>query len=456
VRTTAYATAIPTHALAPVAPPAGRRHDGEGRLCHLRMLDRAVDSVGSACRVYDGAGMCNWPRCNASGWIILCLVTLPNGFGCGRGRLGLGSRDAGAPDRVADVPLPTDQPTGLRDAGLPDLAPGLGAETRDLAEAWDVATEASELAADAGLSEVATVDAGNGADACIPIGCHDPICVSTYCGKIGDGCGGTLDCGNQCPAGQMCAVAEGLCRSEINCVALTCDNGTPSRYCGDIGDGCGGALHCGTDCGRAGWVCENHICVGRPPACELVTCDTPAERLCGKVADGCGGILDCGLACPQAGWFCSSAGRCVGGRDCVPASCSGPSGEEYCQTIGDGCGSRLECSRSCSASALTCRDNLCVATVGCPTVGCVLADGGHYCGVIGDGCGGAQDCGATCSDGSACGSVRANECGAGTSSPPPAPPKRPLPAPPVPVPGWRAPVPPPPPLCLTPPPVPQP
>ena len=353
--------------------------------------------------MYDGRGMCSRQRSNASGWFVLWLVTLPVGLGCGRGPFRLGNRDAGGPDRVADVPLPTDQPTGSRDVGLPEVPPDLGAETRDLAvPAWDVATETRDLAAEAGPPEVATIDVGHGADACIPIGCHDPICIFDYCGKIGDGCGGTLDCGNQCPVGQVCAAADGMCRGDATCVALTCDNGTPGRYCGDIGDGCGGALHCGTDCGRVGWVCENHICVGGP--------------------------------------------------DCGPGSCDGPSGEQYCGTIGDGCGGRLACSSSCSGSGRTCRDNLCVETVGCPKVGCGLADGGRYCGVIGDGCGGAQDCGATCPDGSACGSVRANECGAGTSSPP-ASPKLPLPAPPVPM---LDPVPPPPPLCLPPPPAPQP
>jgi hypothetical protein len=71
---------------------------------------------------------------------------------------------------VADVLLPTDQPTGLHDVGL-------------AVEARDVATEARGSAA----------DAGRGADACIPIACYDPICSFNYCGKIGDGCGGTLE-----------------------------------------------------------------------------------------------------------------------------------------------------------------------------------------------------------------------------------------------------------------------
>jgi len=208
--------------------------------------------------------------------------------------------------------------------------------------------------------------AGFAGQNCIPIGCHDAICDLDYCGKIGDGCGGALDCGMACRVGQLCNTARGMCMGDASCLPLTCDNGTPGNYCGDIGDGCLGVLHCPTDCNLAGWTCENHICVVRPPAGEFLTCATPAERWCGKIADGCGGILDCGLQCPQPGWLCSLDGRCVGGKDCVPVSCDGPAGERYCGTIGDGCGGRLECTRACSGSGLSCRDNLCVETAGCP------------------------------------------------------------------------------------------
>jgi hypothetical protein len=432
--------------------------------------------------VYDRGGMCSRQQFDANAWRVPCLVVLCLGLGCARGPLKAGSKDAGTPDRtaLADVPLSTDEASETRDVGVPDELSDLAAEAREsaaelpnlAAEARESAAEvqdsalavrdsgpeAQDMAVDARPSEAGTVDAAGGVDACIPIGCHDSICDLDYCGKIGDGCGGTLDCGMACRAGQLCNTARGTCMGDWSCVSLTCDIGTPGNYCGDIGDGCLGVLHCPTDCNLAGWTCENHICVGRPPACEFRTCDTPAEQRCGKIADGCGGILDCGLQCAQPGWLCSAAhGRCVGGKDCVPVSCDGPAGEQYCGTIGDGCGGSLECTRTCSGSGLSCRDNLCVETAGCPKVNCVLADGGHYCGVIGDGCGGAQDCGVTCPDGSVCGGVRPNECGTGTSSPPLAAPKLPLLAPPPPVPGWPPlATPPPPSLCLPPPPAPQP
>jgi hypothetical protein len=398
--------------------------------------------------VYDGRGMRGRQRCKSRGWLLFCSLVLYVGFGCGRGPLRIGTRDAGTPDRttVPDAPLTTDTLTEIRDVRLPDGLPDLAAEAQDLP------AEARDLAAETGAAEVKAVDAGNGADICIPSGCHDPNCFFDYCGKIGDGCGGTLDCGSRCLVWQVCGL-DGMCKGDESCIPLNCDNGTASRYCGDIGDGCGGGLHCGTDCGRAGWVCENHICVGRPPGCEPLPCDTPSERLCGKFADGCGGIQDCGT-CPQAGWFCSSDNRCIGGPECVPMSCDGPSGEKYCGAIGDGCGGRLLCASACPGSGSFCRDNLCVQIAGCSKVSCVLADGGSYCGIIGDGCGGARDCGTACPDGSACGSVRANQCGAGTSSPPPAAPRFPLLAPPVPV--WLDPPPPPPPFCPSPPAAPEP
>jgi len=46
-----------------------------------------------------------------------------------------------------------------------------------------------------------------------PISCPLKTCLASsgdhYCGKIGDGCGGTLDCGDFCPAGWTCV--DNLC-----------------------------------------------------------------------------------------------------------------------------------------------------------------------------------------------------------------------------------------------------
>ena len=41
---------------------------------------------------------------------------------------------------------------------------------------------------------------------CKPISCT-PAGGGRYCGVIGDGCGGTLDCGTACPGGMACGAA---------------------------------------------------------------------------------------------------------------------------------------------------------------------------------------------------------------------------------------------------------
>src|SRR5262245_39232059 len=50
----------------------------------------------------------------------------------------------------------------------------------------------------------------------------------------------------------------------MGCGSVSC---TPvgGTYCGQIGDECGGSLDCGTCTG--GWTCEEHICVGGADVC---------------------------------------------------------------------------------------------------------------------------------------------------------------------------------------------
>ncbi|HEX7500101.1 MAG TPA: hypothetical protein VF524_07310, partial [Polyangia bacterium] len=57
------------------------------------------------------------------------------------------------------------------------------------------------------------------ADACIPLTCRAPSCTPAYCGIIGDGCGGSLNCGN-CETGSSCK--SGLCRLDV-CLPISCD-----------------------------------------------------------------------------------------------------------------------------------------------------------------------------------------------------------------------------------------
>ena len=89
-----------------------------------------------------------------------------------------------------------------------------------------------------------------------------------------------------------------------NCVPATCSSGG-TRFCGQIGDGCGGTLDCGscTDnavCGGGGVA---NVCAGGD-SCNPVGCQAQGGALyCGTIGDGCGGIAECG-ACP-AGITCN-------------------------------------------------------------------------------------------------------------------------------------------------------
>jgi hypothetical protein len=312
---------------------------------------------------------------------ILCsLAILPIGIGCGRDRLVVITRDAGQPcgPTAYDADTGSDVPPQTHDAQVPDTA-------QDLA--------ASE--AHPGVDVPGGSDSAAAADACVPLVCHDPTCDSRYCGKIGDGCGGMLDCGDDCPTAWTCE--QGLCRHPpVFCMSIGC-NGPSYDYCGIIGDGCGDGRDCGT-CPKSGWQCVDSLCVGGPDVCS-------------------------------------------------PASCHPPSGGQYCGTIGDGCGGTLAC--DCPAG-WTCHTGLCIDLSGkCPKVYCSTPGSGRYCGTIGDGCGGIQDCGMDCPVGSACGQSRPNLCGDSALPDPPPAATPPLPPPPPPPPAPCLP-PPPPPLPPTP------
>ena len=77
---------------------------------------------------------------------------------------------------------------------------------------------------------------------------------------------------------------------------VTC-NPEGGSYCGEIGDNCGGKLDCG-GCATTGYSCGGrgieHVCGGDPAsgACELKKCEMDNGRYCGKVGDGCGGGED--------------------------------------------------------------------------------------------------------------------------------------------------------------------
>ena len=128
-----------------------------------------------------------------------------------------------------------------------------------------------------------------------------------YCGTIGERCTRrNLNCGLDCKKpgltcggggrANVCGAARdsGVCEVTV-CLVLG------ATYCGLIGDGCGGTIDCGacsgpTLCGAGG---IPGVCGIPEDRCTRATCTTPAARYCGVIGDGCGGILDCG-ACSGA------------------------------------------------------------------------------------------------------------------------------------------------------------
>ncbi len=298
------------------------------------------------------------------------------------------------------------------------VAAALGCQQR-ISETADGATTTDESDADhSGMDAPQFVgigfgDSGVRSDApCTPVSCS--AAGGNYCGRIGDGCGGIVDCGT-CPAGQTCGGSgtPGVCSVPIDlatCKRLTCEQ--PSgRYCGKIGDGCGSTVDCGNcsagdTCGGGGSpsVCGAPV---NPATCKPVTCQPAGGQFCGRIGDGCGHLLTC-PAC-STGATCGGAGTpgvCgIAGTDptaCQPITCA-QTGGRYCGKIGDNCGKVLDCGDcpvgTCGAGGTP---NLCsqVMDPNCKPGTCQHKDG-DYCGKIGDGCGGTLDCPA-CAGGKIC------------------------------------------------------
>jgi hypothetical protein len=262
-------------------------------------------------------------------------------------------------------------------------------------------------------------------DGCVPLPCMQP--GGSYCGRIGDGCGRLLDCGNctsplSCGGGGLANIC-GVNPDSGMCNATTC---TPpnGRYCGVVGNGCGGQLDCGTcpagqDCGAAG---IPQLC--GTPNCTKATC-TPANgaHYCGEVGDGCGGKMDCGNCDPgQAcggGGLPGLCGYLPDSGNCTPITCRQTNGK-YCGVVGNGCGGQMDCGncdsgQTCGAGGVP---NICAyqADSGiCQTISCTPANG-RYCGIVGNGCGGQMDCG-MCTGGDTCGGGGISHvCGAAPDS----------------------------------------
>ena len=180
-----------------------------------------------------------------------------------------------------------------------------------------------------------------------------------------------------------------ICGS-ASCVAATC---TPAggQYCGTVGNGCGGSLNCSAAC-PAGETCGGggipNVCGGG--ACTKLTasaCNFTGGHYCGTIGDGCGGSLTC-PGCTGA-QTCGGRGTAYlcGDPACVPTSCAAANGVQYCGSIGDGCGGSLSCSAPCPngqtcgqvlanvcGSAKPCT-NLCLKQTTCPAGGTTSVSG---------------------------------------------------------------------------------
>ncbi len=195
------------------------------------------------------------------------------------------------------------------------------------------------------------VDAGDTADLTDPnadmtgAGCGQVTCASlnANCGLIGDGCGGTLDCGT-CTTPQTCGGGGTFfqCGGTSGCVPKTAAAACAAlgANCGEAADGCGGTVSCGT-CTVAGESCGGggtpFVCGAGGGTCTPTTCMAAGSN-CGMLGDGCGKTLDCGT-CTVAGETCGgggTAGKC-GKVMCTPLTTCAMA-KANCGFVGDGCG----------------------------------------------------------------------------------------------------------------------
>jgi len=198
-----------------------------------------------------------------------------------------------------------------------------------------------------------------------------------YCGKVGDGCGGTLDCPTACPqVGWVCQ--DNLCGAAGVCTKITCATATGDHYCGKVADKCGGSLDCG-DC-AGGWTCgTDYICKGGPDVCTKAELhDLEWGSLLRNRRDNCGGTLECGDDCPL-GWTCGKDSICKGGLMSVRQSpVMRPNGDHYCGTIGDKCVCTLECGATCPKANWVCDDHMCKGDLTtCTPLTCAASSGGQ-------------------------------------------------------------------------------
>jgi len=232
-------------------------------------------------------------------------------------------------------------------------------------------------------------------------GCGLRTCQSAgaNCGPIGDGCGGTVQCGS-CTLPETCGGGgkASVCGGDAGCVPRTCKG--EGVDCGPLADGCGGLLECGgCDAGSCGGGGKAGVCggsglgdggtLGPDGGCVPLTCAKLGYD-CGPAGDGCGGLLDCG-GCDAGS--CGGGGKpsvCgTGTSSCKPATCATLGYD--CGPAGDGCGNLLQCGGCDAGVCGAAGPGKCGTPAPCQKRTCAQASAG--CGFVGDGCGGILSCG---------------------------------------------------------------
>jgi hypothetical protein len=355
-------------------------------------------------------------------WVVAVLISLGCGHSPSKTTVGGGDSTVN-PSR----PEPPDF-VGGEDAGTGGLGceratcVGLGKDCGSVADGCGGILDCGACGADAACGIVTANVCSAFGDLCVPATIAD-ACAGKQCGTEGDGCGGTVDCG-ACPDGQACGLqqafqcGEGPTGSDDACPARIESCAEVGAECGVIGNGCGGSIDCG-GCG-GGQLCgiEAPQRCGAAPRCEPLEPSVACAGKCGFVSNGCGvdvagGVIDCKVDFPcPSGQTCGGGGipnECgSGGAVCRPldedTACAG----KECGVASDGCGGRHDCG-GCSGEE-TCHAGECRVPMACVPMTRAAACSGKACGLVGDGCGGTLACG-TCAAGDQCGSNVPFQCG---------------------------------------------
>ena len=237
-------------------------------------------------------------------------------------------------------------------------------------------------------------EGGTAPDACTPLTCS--VAGGRFCGRIGDGCGNALECGD-CPDGQLCGGAgmAHVCSPPPGtaCTPITCDQAT-GRLCGRIGDGCGRLLDCG-DC-AGGMACgaggTANVCAARPAPAPRSPAPRPAAATAARSATAAAGCSTAATARPaRPAAATARQGVCGTGLGQLhrphlqrrPAAASAATSATAAATRSTA--APAPPARPAAATARPTSAPACWAAARRSTCD---QPNGRYCGMVGDGCGG--------------------------------------------------------------------